>query len=243
MNQGEISGPAEVVVLSEDQKDALKRESMASLRETKNIHIDSIINEKIGIDFLREIRERKRKFTEIVEPMRKSTHEAYQAVLDFRKALIVPLEQAESELSMALGSFRKAERERERVQQAVIIARIEQEERESREALAQSHEKQGDHTAATMLRETPVQLNPETFETHAETALAAGETGASYREQWACEVVDMKELCRAVADGVVSQELVRPNAAELNALARGMKKHLNIPGLRAVMKLVPVTRR
>lgn len=245
MHSEPISGESAAVqpeVLSENQKTALKREAMASLRETENLCIDSIENEQAGIEFLREIRQRKKQFAEIVEPMRKATRAAYDSVLDFKKAITLPLEQAERKLSTALSQFRKTENERRKQQEAALITELEQAETDRREDLARHHEEQGDHTAAQALRETPVRVNPETYETLPGTSagVAARE---SYREQWSCEVTDMQELCKAVAEGVVSQELVKPNMTELNALARGMKKHLNVPGLRAVMKLVPVTRR
>jgi hypothetical protein len=226
-----------------EKRELLKRESEALLRNTKSIAIQNIDDEKNGLNFLREIRNRKRKFTDLVEPMRKSAHAAYQTVLDFKKELLNPLEEAESVLSAALGTFRRAEDERAVGERSRIIDQIEEEERGHREREAKALETTGDHAAAAMLRDSPVQLSPEQFE--ASTALAAGAAGspgASYREQWACEVVDLRELCKAIGNGIVSPELVKPNMTELNSLARGMKKHLNIPGLQAVMRKVPVTR-
>jgi len=235
--------PPNPLMPAPEKRELLKRESMALLRDTESILIIDNESEKYGLEFLRDIRQKKREFTTIVEPMRKTTRAAYDAVLDFKKALLTPLEQAETSLKHALGTFRRAEDERLLEERSRVLDQIEQEVREDREQEAKALETTGDHAAAAMLRDSPVQLSPEHFES--ETALAApsGSPGASYRDQWSCEVVDLKVLCAAIGEGIVGTELIEPNMTELNSLARGMKKHLNVPGLRAVMKKVPITRR
>lgn len=51
---------------------------------------------------------------------------------------------------------------------------------------------------------------------------------------YVAEVHDLKALCRAVADGKVPSEYVKPDLPLLNALARKAKQAMNVPGVRAV---------
>jgi hypothetical protein len=205
-------------------------------------------SEKIAIEFLTRIRQRKKQFNEIVERIRKPAHEAYKAILTFKNDLLGPLEAAESHLKRELGIYRaQTERDEARAREA-LLRELEQEEQERRDHEATALDKSGDHLAADMLRDSPVSISPESYETIRDLESSPGndtETagGISYREQWACEVVDLKELCKAIGEGIVSPTLVRPNTAELNSLARGMKKHLNVPGLKAVMAKIPVVRK
>ena len=58
--------------------------------------------------------------------------------------------------------------------------------------------------------------------------------GLGIRETWSAQVFSIKDLCRAVADGVVPEAYVTPNSTALNGRARSDKQFLKIPGVRAV---------
>jgi chromosome segregation ATPase len=58
--------------------------------------------------------------------------------------------------------------------------------------------------------------------------------GLSSREVWSAEVTDIKALCRAVADGMVSVNAVEANMSYLNKLAKMDKDQMSIPGAKAV---------
>ena len=51
--------------------------------------------------------------------------------------------------------------------------------------------------------------------------------------RWKAQVIDIKALCRAVADGKVMAELVEPNMPLLNKLAVQYKEAFNVPGCTA----------
>ena len=67
-------------------------------------------------------------------------------------------------------------------------------------------------------------------------------TGISTRVNWKAELVDIKALCKAVADGTWPVNLVAANMPALNQMARAAKNNLNIPGVRAISEQV-VSRR
>lgn len=58
--------------------------------------------------------------------------------------------------------------------------------------------------------------------------------GVSSREIWSGEVTDMKALCAAIGRGEASVNLVSPNMAAINGMARIEKGGLKVPGLKAV---------
>lgn len=59
--------------------------------------------------------------------------------------------------------------------------------------------------------------------------------GVVSREIWSGEVTDMKLLCAAIGRGEASVNLVTPNMAAINGLARIERAGLRIPGLKAVV--------
>jgi len=54
-----------------------------------------------------------------------------------------------------------------------------------------------------------------------------------YRETWKADVYDIKELCRAISEGEVSADLVKPNTTALNKLAKASKDFLKLAGVKA----------
>ncbi len=61
-------------------------------------------------------------------------------------------------------------------------------------------------------------------------------TGASTRKNWSAKVVNMRDLCKAIAEGLVPPDYVEGNMTVLNALARKNKESFDIPGVEAVAK-------
>lgn len=58
--------------------------------------------------------------------------------------------------------------------------------------------------------------------------------GIGIRETWSAQIVSIKDLCRAVADGRVPEMAVQGNMPWLNNRARSDKRLMQIPGVRAV---------
>lgn len=58
--------------------------------------------------------------------------------------------------------------------------------------------------------------------------------GISQAETWKAEVVDKAAFIKAVAEGLVSPDLVEINMPSLNKMAVALKDSLNIPGVKAV---------
>jgi hypothetical protein len=58
--------------------------------------------------------------------------------------------------------------------------------------------------------------------------------GVFLRMEYKTEITDMKELCRAVADGKVPEDYVVPNMKLLNDMARNLKTALCVPGVKVI---------
>ena len=58
--------------------------------------------------------------------------------------------------------------------------------------------------------------------------------GVSMRENWTCEITDLLELVKAVANGKVPLAAISPNEAFLRGQARALKQELRYPGVRVV---------
>jgi hypothetical protein len=58
--------------------------------------------------------------------------------------------------------------------------------------------------------------------------------GVFLRMEYKVETTDIKELCRAVADGKVPEGYVIPNTKLLNDMARNLKTALCIPGVKVI---------
>lgn len=66
--------------------------------------------------------------------------------------------------------------------------------------------------------------------------------GLSYREDWSAEVVDLKALVNAVAEGRAPLNFIEANTKVLNQQARATKDSLVVPGVKFKSTKVPVGR-
>jgi len=164
------------------------------------------------------------------KPIKDATNKAHKEAVAAEKKLLEPIAQAESIIKGTVGQW-DAEQERLRLAEQ---RRLQEAQRkageEARLALAAEAEANGatDETVEEIL-DTPV----------VQPAIVAKPTfqkanGVSRQERWGAEVVDIKALCRAVADGQAAPTMVLPNMVALNSMARAMRSTFNVPGCKAV---------
>lgn len=68
-----------------------------------------------------------------------------------------------------------------------------------------------------------------------EPAIPKG-VGASSRGNWYAEVTDMMELVKAVAAGTQPINMLEANMKVLNGMAKSLKQHMNVPGVKSKEK-------
>jgi len=164
------------------------------------------------------------------KPIKDAAHKAHKAAVAAEKKLLDPIAQAEQIIKTAIGNW---DREQERLQQEKQRQLEEAQHKadeEARLALAQEAEENG----ATEETVDEILTTPVVRPAIVAKPVYAKATGVSTQKRWKAEVVDIKALCRAVANGQASTELVQPNMVALNGMARAMRQTFNIPGCKAV---------
>lgn len=168
------------------------------------------------------------------DPICEAAHKAHKTATAQRAKFLEPLEETSKAVKRLMAFYdaeqaRKAKEEQDRL---AAIARKEAEERQIQDALAAAES--GDIEESESILNEPV-VAPPVFVPKDVPKIQGGPV---YREIWSAEVVDVVALCRAIADGKASKELVTPNGPALNKMATALKSTLNIPGVRAVSRRV-----
>lgn len=214
-----MSNLVELKIATPDNAPMLAAES--ALREAESITIRSPSQLMAADETLKGI---KRKWKEI-EAARKSL----LAPLDEGRARIQaffkpPLDFLAKAESVYKGKIMDYQAEERRIAQEV--ARKEAERlRKLNEAKAKRAEKRGDDEAAEELREQPI-IVPMAAPTKLE--------GTSTRDLWRADLVDIRDLCAAIAAGKAPADLVQFNQSAGNRLATALKDAADVPGLRFV---------
>ena len=141
----------------------------------------------------------------------------------FKKSIKIDMEKWDAEQA------RKAKEEEDRL---TAIAKKEAEERQIADALAAAES--GDIEESEMILNEPTPA-PQVIVKKDVPKISGGPV---FREMWSAECFDIVALCKAIAEGKASKELVMPNGPALNKLATALKSTLNIPGVRAVSRRV-----
>lgn len=165
-------------------------------------------------------------------PMIDAAHRAHKATLAGLQRIDDPLKQAEAILKSRIGQW-EIEQKRLQAEQE----RIAREEADRARALEVEAEIEQAEAAGAPVEEvqaiiTQAEMRPAPRPVVAPTFTKA--KGVSTAITYAAEVFDIKALCRAVAEGKVSSEMVQPNMTALNGMARALKGTMQIPGVRCV---------
>lgn len=194
--------------------------AQAALDVTRGIQSDK--EYRFACEFLVRVRDRIKQWSEKFDPRIKQAYDTHRSLIEFKKEILSPLVKAETEvLKPALVKWERIESERRQREQEEINRKLREEEEERRLKAAEELEKAGEKELADVVLSEPVQ---------APTVVLPNTTkqkGISYRDIYSAEVVDVKALCRAVADGKIEPTYVLPNMTALNSLARNLKEAMN----------------
>lgn len=114
--------------------------------------------------------------------------------------------------------------------------------RELDRKLAQWNAEQRDWAARATEASTSIEAGlPEPGEPRAELPTDPNLPGVSFRDRWCAEVSDLRQFIAAVARNPALLNLVEPNPAALNSLARAQKRALKIPGVRVWCERIVAT--
>ena len=179
---------------------------------------------------LKEISRMEKLITEHHKPIKQAAKNAHTIAVAAEKKFLDPLTKAKNVIRNSLVCWTT---EQERIRQETERKQREEAQRkeeEERLAAAAEAEKQGRSEAEVdLILDTPEPVAPVAV-TPSYTKVA----GVSTRETWKAEVIDMKQLCRAIVEGKAPVEAVSPNMPVLNSMARKSKADLEIPGVKAI---------
>lgn len=172
----------------------------------------------------------RREITEHHAPLKQAAWDSHRAIVAAEKKLLDPVAEAESIIKRAIATY--TEEQQRIAAEAERQARIEAERRTEEERLAAAVEavEQGASEAeAQAIYEMPVAV-PYVAPTRSVPRIAGISTPVTY----AAEALDIKLLCKSIAEGTTPAHFVTPNMTAINQQARAMRESFNVPGCRAV---------
>lgn len=221
---------AQPIPIDQAPERALEQKALTLPEQVKGIAITNQPTYELAAAKLLDVAAMRREITEYHKPLKQKAHEAHKAICDAEARMLAPVAQAEQILKRGIAAYEteqrhKAEEERRR---------LEEEERRRREEEIEAAAQQAEAEGASVEEVQAIIEQPVVVPAVRPEPTFTPVAGVSTRGVWKAEVVSIRELCRAVAEGRASAELVAPNMTALNGLARAMKQTFNIPGCRVV---------
>jgi hypothetical protein len=180
-------------------------------------------------EHLKTIKAFQKRVTEFFKPHKRRLDEAKAALLADERNVLAPADADEQACKAALRVYDEAQElaRQQEEQRLRDEARRQEEDRRLDEAAAL--EREGYTEEAVALVEEPV---------NAPAVMLAKTTpkvsGISFRENWSARVVSLPKLIAYVAAHPQHANLLMPNQAALNSLARSLKNGMLIDGVEAV---------
>jgi hypothetical protein len=163
-------------------------------------------------------------------PLKAAAFESHRKITAAEKMMLEPVTEAEVILKREVARY-VAEEARKRIE-AERLARAEAERLAQEEALLNAIEAQ-QQGATEAEQQAILDVRPPVMVPKVAPAFQPVR-GVSTSQTWSAQCFDIRALCRAVADGTASPELVLPNMPVLNKLAVALKATFAVPGCRSV---------
>jgi hypothetical protein len=180
---------------------------------------DKINNEATTL--LKSVKEMRTRIEDTFRPAVSDAKKAYDSARGLRDTFLKPVESAEAALRGKISAYVQAENAR---LEAIAAAEAKKRESEIRKA-----ERKAEKTGQPIVLPTA-------------PAAVAVKVAGTYMERWTAQVVDLKALCKAVANGTAPTEAIMPNMTFLNRQAISYKGNLQIAGVKPVKTTTAVVR-
>ncbi len=245
-------------------KQGLDRGMSSLLRSAASLKVVDAVSLTQAVDVLGHIAEYVRKVDAATEPIISATHTAWKAALAQKAAFLGPAETERLRLRGEMAEYKTeqdrlrqiaeeaSQRERERLE-AAERARVEAETRRleaaaraANEKAAKIAEKRGDQKFAQALRVAPINVDPvpmrAVFVPPVDVEPVEAE-GLGFRKDWYANVLSLEQLVRGIAAGGASVACVEAAQSVLDKMAKALKNHMNIPGVEALYRNVPIEKK
>jgi hypothetical protein len=213
-------------------------EVMTMPEQAKALTITDQFSYDFVVEFGKDASRKEKIILDFYKPRKAAARAVWQQWLDDEKMLLDPISETKRICASKIGTW-DAEQARLRAEaQRKADEEAHRMEEEARLALALQAEEEGASEEITEeILSAPTRfIRPVVAPTFQKAA------GVSGRSNWKAEIVDMKALCRAIADGKVPTNYVEGTPA-LNSRVRADKENSNIPGVRAVEDRITSFRR
>jgi poly-D-alanine transfer protein DltD len=221
------------IVTPEVQENTQK--ALTVLDQANTLMISTMDDYRIAQGLMKTVKERIKELTYTRMAQTRPLDESKNKIIAFFSAPLEKLEKAKNYLNKIMVNFTEEQeakrREEERRLQEEARKRAEYDAiRQALDAEAAGETQEAEQILQEPVYVPPIKVNstvPKSKESHV-------------RETWSCEVVDLKALVKAIAEGKAPLQAVEADMAFLNGQARSYKQALNIPGVRAVSKKTQV---
>lgn len=202
--------------------------------------VDEPTFQRAGV-MLRMIKDYLARVGEVLNPIIQAAHKAHQEALGQKKKLEGPALEAERVLKASMGAYQVEQEHLARQAEALASAERQRLEEEAKLQAALEAEARGDGQGAERILEAPTPPVP-IIVPAAVTPPPPKAEGVSFRTNYRAEVVDLKALVQAVAQGQAALAYLEPNLPALNQAARALKEELRVPGVRVIAERVAAVR-
>lgn len=232
-----MSVAAQIIELPAQPDEQLQSQALTLAEQARALRVIDQQSFDLAADKLRGVVALRKEIQGHYKPLKDAANEAHKRICDAERSMLAPVQEAESVLKQSVASYettirRQREEAERKAREEAERARLEEIEREIEAAEASGASPEEVQT----IIETPVVIpTPRVVAPAVQHTPARGVTTV---QTFSAEVVNIMALCRAIADGAVSANLVAPNMSALNQMARAMKNTFNIPGCRVVATAV-----
>jgi len=192
------------------------------------------VNDQAGFDAAGEmllgVKELRKQAEEHHRPMIDAAHKSWKAALEGLKRIDEPLIEAERILKFRIGVFTAAQERARIAEERRLREEAERLEAEALEASIEAAEAEG----ATVEEVQAIIEQPRVAPSIAVKPAYVPVAGISTAKTYRAEVVDLKKLVKAVANGEASESFITANLTALNGVARSTRGTITIPGVRIV---------
>ena len=225
-----VTIPGARVVDIEPRELALERKAAYWPNRAREMAISDQQTYELAADSLRGIKLLREEIEQTFGPIVKKAFEAHKEAVGQRKRVEAPLEEAERIFKANIAAY-LAEQERIRLE-AERVAR-EAAERQQAEQLEAAIE-QAEADGASVEEVAAIIAQPMVVPSVAVEPTVRPVAGISTAKTYRAEVVNLRELAKAVAMGQVAETYIAANMPTLNGGDRATKGAVRIPGVRIV---------
>lgn len=182
---------------------------------------------QVAADLLLDIKGLRTEIDATFGPIVQKAHAAHKEAVAQRKKHEQPLQEAEKLIKSRMGTWQRAEEQRQREEAARLAAEARRRDEEARLREAEALEEAGEVEAAERVLDEPAPAPPPPPPTRVPVI-----KGVSGRDIWKFEVTDFPALVRAAAAGTVPMAALEPSTKFLGQQARSLMGEMKYDGVR-----------